>query len=157
MDELESKEQINMDPKLILFQGVVSSIVPYIGRDKLESYEKKALAFVVDELCLGYEGMSKDQFLEEKLGVRVEEKNPRDAAWHIYSRIYDAKKARLSREKEASMSDVERLKSFNAIGGLMESSYNMMQEFYKGGKDINTIGGVIPEWVPQWFSNPQVK
>lgn len=155
---LEFKEKRDMNSRLVLFQGVASLINSRIGRE-IKDYELRAVSFAVDELYQGPEAMTADQFLEGRLGVKKED-NQRDASWHIYETVYNLKKQKLGREIElaSSVSDQEKLKSLNKIGGLMQSGYTEAFGIYSDGKTpIDTIGGIMDEWVPEWFSNPQAR
>lgn len=153
MSELANQENsMYQQKKIDLFQGIIPSVNLRIKRE-LNDFEIRAIAFVVDEVYQESEIMTTDQFLEKKLGVQ-EEDNPREASWHIYESIYHAKQARLNREKEASLSDSEKISWFNILAGIMQTGYAGTQSNYKNSKSI-VIGAVMDEWVPQWFSNLQ--
>ena len=159
MDQrLEVRENTDMNPKLVLFEGLTSLINSRIGR-RVKDYELRAVAFAVDELYMGSETMTPDQFLNEKLGAR-EGDIQRDVSWHIYDTVYNLKKKKLGREIElaSGRSDQQKLESLNKIGDYMEDGYNMTQSVYRDGRtSINTIGSVMEEWAPEWFSSPQAR
>ena len=97
-----------------------------------------------------------DQRVLKKLGVKKED-NQRDASWHIYDTIFNVKKKRLGREMElaSSVSDQEKLKSLDKIGDFMQSGYNETLGIYNDGRTpIESIGSIMDEWVPAWFSGP---